>query len=146
MADGVSYEGIFGKGADRMRASSQAGATMSLGGARGGGGGFAGGTGGAAAKSTNAQYDRRQEFEQIMAANPEIKIEKTLRDKKTGTFEIEVLVKDWPEGWKKLLEDAGLKVEDSISDLKVVYGTADAKVLVAIAKLGFVTEIRPVED
>ena len=77
---------------------------------------------------------------------PISKVHKDLRDKKSGTFEVQVMVKEWPEGWRKLLEEAGLKVEDSDEGLKVVFGTIDAKKLEELAKLGFVTEIRPIDD
>ncbi|MCH7905300.1 MAG: VWA domain-containing protein [Armatimonadetes bacterium] len=77
---------------------------------------------------------------------PEFKIHKDIRDKKSGKIEVQVLVSEWPEDWKKLLKEAGFKLEDSDEGLKVVFGTIDAKMLLELAKLEFVTEIRPLED
>ena len=76
----------------------------------------------------------------------ELKIHKDLLERKSGEIEVQVMVKEWPEGWKKLVEEAGLNVEDSLEGLKVVFGTIDAKMLLELAKLEFVTEIRPLED
>jgi Ca-activated chloride channel family protein len=145
MADGVSYEGIFGGhyqdkamlGISNMR--SQNGASF--------GGGFGGGGG----LYRPARPMSKEEFaladlqmRALRDAKPELKLHKDLKDKK-GTLEVQVLVRDWPEDWRQQLEKAGLKVEGSEKDLKVVFGTLDAAKLLEVAKLKFVDELRPIE-
>jgi Ca-activated chloride channel family protein len=150
MADGVSYEGIFG----------QADATKSLGIAymRGGagGGGTTGGTGGGGFATgrprqgfmppgiTRITYDPTDNSLIVLGDAPS-KVDKALKDK-TGTLEVAVLVVDWPEDWVKTLTEAGLTIDATITELKVVYGRIDAKKLEELAKAKFVLKIRAIED
>ncbi|MCH7905299.1 MAG: VWA domain-containing protein [Armatimonadetes bacterium] len=189
MAEGVSYDGIFGnsqidtllsfllgqgRGGSPGVASSKRTRGGQGGGGFGGGGGGQGGVGqlsgtqGLLAKGiTSVVYDpttnsyivvgtdgkiRRLDevgFAELMMHEDgvaELKIHKDLLERKSGEMEVQVLVKEWPEGWKKLLKDAGFELEDSLEDLKVVFGTIDAKMLLELAKLDFVTEIRPLDQ
>lgn len=141
MADGVMYGDMVD---GRMRSN--------FAGVQGGGGGGFGGasvaansppvTTGAAYKSAEATHYADKALKD---ANPELKINKDLKGKK-GELEVMILVRDWPEDWKKQLEAAGLKVEGNEKDLKAVFGKLDAKMLEAIAKLTFVDEIRPLGE
>ena len=150
MADGVSYEGVlFGYPDGLYRPARGGGAAL------GGGGGF-GGAGGAGPPATRAMSGitiRHADAGEsaIFAnraskdANPELKLHKSLRDKKTGKVEVQVLVRDWPEDWKAKLEAAGFKVEGSEKDLKVVFGVLDMAKAMELVKLEFVDEVRLIE-
>ncbi|MCH8979957.1 MAG: VWA domain-containing protein [Armatimonadetes bacterium] len=155
MAEGVSYEGVFGRsqidGALSYLLGQGRGSSTSLSrGSRGGGGaGVAAISGGAIQRNIRIRHADPTLMRDILtgAADASIlKIHKDLRNKKEGKLEVQVMVKEWPDYWKKMLEGAGLKIEDSVEGLKVVFGTIDAKMLEALAKLEFVTEIRPIDD
>jgi Ca-activated chloride channel family protein len=150
MADGVSYEGISGGGTFSGHYQNNA---LTGGRLRGGaaGGGFGGGGGGGRGSfnppATKAS-DPKAELDALRMqrnANPELKLHKSLRDKKTGKVEVQVLVRDWPEGWKAKLEAAGFKVEGSEKDLKVVFGVLDMAKAMELVKLEFVDEVRLIE-
>ncbi|MCH7945259.1 MAG: hypothetical protein IIC73_04490, partial [Armatimonadetes bacterium] len=158
MAEGVSYDGVFGGSAGwfyqrgSMFAGSRPGAFAKsanavFGNYATGGGGAV--SGGAVLRNIRIRHADPALINSILSGVAEVsvlKIHKDLRDRKEGKLEVQVMVKEWPEGWKKLLEEAGLKIEDSLEGLKVVFGTIDAKMLEALAKLEFVTEIRPLEE
>jgi hypothetical protein len=135
MADGVSYDSK-GEQMSFLR-------TQGRGGLAGGGGGGVG-TAKSASNPPAVSYADSGLSLGLKNANPELKIHKSLRDK-TGKLEVMVLVASWPADWKKKLEEAGLKIDGEEKDLKVLFGTLDAKTLLAIAKLDFVTEIKPLE-
>jgi Ca-activated chloride channel family protein len=161
MADGVSYEGIFGAtDASKAQFRNYATGNLSLSRTRGGaaGGGFGGG--GAAASGgvlfgypdglyRPARPMSKEELEVYktqLAQAPETKLDAKLKDVRTGTLELTVIVFDWPEDWKKQLEALGFVVADSDAHLKVVFGTVDARKLLELAKLKFVLSIRPIEE
>ena len=148
MADGVSYEGISGDQGRLSYLKAPSGATRAVGGGFGGGGGGFGGGGAAinppAIKAGEAKDDLGV-LRMQRDANPELKLHKALRDKKTGKVEVQILVRDWPEDWKAKLEAAGFKVEGSEKDLKVVFGVLDMAKAMDLVKLEFVDEVRLIE-
>ncbi len=138
MADGVSYGDMEMK---RMRGNF---AGMSGGGGAGYGGASVAASNPPATTGLAMKSDAKSgEVDKAMKdANPALKIHKSLKGK-TGRLEVQILVRDWPADWKKQLEAAGLKVDGDAKDLKVVFGSLDAKALEALSKLTFVDEIRP---
>ncbi|HXH59850.1 MAG TPA: VWA domain-containing protein, partial [Fimbriimonadaceae bacterium] len=154
MAEGVSYDGVFGRaGTGLVISNSQNGPTVTIHGKQGtttGGGGGTTGGGGFGGGGAAVQYNRAQAVDRLKApsdksAHPELKIHKDLRDKKKGTFEVQILLHDLPEEWDKALKDAGLEIADSDKGLKVVFGTVEAKHLMDLAKLDFVDQILPLD-
>jgi hypothetical protein len=81
-----------------------------------------------------------------LASVPEKKLDERLKDAKSGTLELTLIVFDWPQDWKSQLEAIGFRVADSDQGLKVVFGTVDAKRLVELAKLKFVLSVRHIEE
>ncbi len=157
MADGVSYEGIFGGHYQDKAATGSVMRMQGRGGAAASGGGGFGGAGGAAAASgppTQGLYrparpSSKEELEVLrtqLASVPALKLHASLKDAKTGKLELIVMVFDWPDDWKKQLEDLGFVVADQDNGLHAVFGTVDAKVLLELAKLKFVSYIAPIEE
>jgi Ca-activated chloride channel family protein len=170
MADGVSYEGIFGPAQggpvrrfNIMHANPQlvqSQVSGSLAGGRGGagggfgGGGFGGGAAGTATTmglvpadkgqlTTPATVANGQKItDTVKATNYAQKVAKKLHDAK-GTVEIQIRLKVVDDESVKKLKDLGFKVYDSDKRLKVVFGTCDAKKLLDLAQLDCVRLISP---
>jgi Ca-activated chloride channel family protein len=145
MADGVSYEGVMGGSVFAgVRPGTFNRNNQAISGGFGGGGAGGGATKSGTTGGGNLAGSYADQGLDLRVSTPEAKIHKSLKGK-TGKLEVMILVQSWPEDWKKKLEEAGLKVEGEEKDLKVLFGTLDAKALIEIAKLDFVTEIKPIE-
>jgi Ca-activated chloride channel family protein len=153
MADGVSYEGIFGGRSEaRTLGSSVNRMRGGFGGGAGGGiGGGAGGYGGAAASKAAPSILAQPtvvldaEKSEGLPTDSSAKIAKGLLKKK-GKVEVQIAVASMkPEDLQKL-KDLGLTIDHQDKDLKVVFGKIDAAKLKDLAKLPFVQSIEPVEE
>ena len=144
MADGVSYEGIFG-GHYQDNAATVLNRQSSLGG-RGGAGGVATATAGLN-RPTRPQSKEEAELLRVqLATTPELKLHPSLKNVKGGKVELIIMVFELPNDWKRQLENLGFVVADSDQGLRVVFGTVDAKMLMELAKLKFVSHIAPIEE
>lgn len=169
MADGVSYEGIFGKEAEMKTRSRFGAAAMSTPGRSGGPGGFGeggfGGGGGGASKSnlqggtglvpnsidyisydpTNnsivRQDDSKMKPEERRKYRYETRVPKALRESK-GQVEIEVWFKKLDDAIIAKLKKLGMKVDFSDAKLRVIMGTCDAKILIELAQIDEVDKIK----
>lgn len=156
MADGVDLPGLKGEALNSLSPASNVtvigGANRPAPGGPGGGryaGGGVGGGGGAAyygslSGSAAAKQDLRDSarIETAETADQRFarKVDAKLR-KATGEVAIQVFLAKWDPKTLKALEELGLKVEDQDKGLKVVFGTADAKKLKALAQLTNVVRI-----
>jgi Ca-activated chloride channel family protein len=153
MADGVSYEGIFGR--ERNERSKAYAMPASVAGRAGvGGGGFGGG--GIAMKQTRADFisydptdnsivvrqdDSNMKPEERRKHRFETRVVKELREAK-GVVEIEIWLKKLDEAIVAKLKKLGMKVDLSDSKLRVVMGTVDAKALIELAQIDEVDRIK----
>lgn len=168
MADGVSYEGIFGKEAEMKSKSrgSLAFAAPARSGGPGapggmGGGGF-GGAGGSSAKVSHQGITKSIDFisydpadnsivvrgddskmkpEERRKYRYETRVPKALREAK-GQIEIEVWFKKLDDTIIAKLKKLGMKVDFSDAKLRVVMGTCDAKILIELAQIDEVDKIK----
>jgi Ca-activated chloride channel family protein len=170
MADGVSYNGIFGPGPVNMGAPMNASVSSlsaaaapaggnfgrGRGGGMGGGGGFSsglniiggqtaqGGLGGPGGAFSGSRSTIAQSIDaKVPEPKPEDKVAKPLL-KATGEVTVQVSVRTLDDAVIKLLKVAGLKVDDKDSTLKVVFGRIDAKLLIKLAKIKEVERIDPI--
>lgn len=173
MADGVSYEGIFGRDkANLSMSTSLAVVGQVVAGKRGGGGGgfggggYGGGIGGGAGGRGGAPGhggsgggtvtlgDQEREVQQVTVANGQKVTDQAKAINYTrkvakklhdvkGPVEIQILLKALDDENVKKLTDLGFKVADSDKGLKVVFGTCDAKILLDLAQLDCVKLISP---
>lgn len=169
MADGVSYEGIFGKEAEMKTRSRFAAPAMSTPGRSGGpggygGGGFGGGGGGASKSNLQGgtglvpnsidyisydptnnsivrQDDSKMKPEERRKYRYETRVPKSLRESK-GQVEIEVWFKKLDDTVIAKLKKLGMKVDFSDAKLRVVMGTCDAKILIELAQIDEVDKIK----
>jgi Ca-activated chloride channel family protein len=155
MADGVSYEGVFGADKRAVAASMPAPQTGALyrGGAVGGGG--AGGYGGSAGKAMeNLSFDPTDNSvivrgtggaemtpEEKRTFRYETRVEKQLRETK-GKVEIEVWLKKVDKAIVEKLKKLGLSVDFQDEGLRVLIGTCEAKKLIELAQVDEVDRIR----
>jgi len=145
MADGVSYEGIFGRPGELSAKSMPAPAAMSRGGAIGGGyggGGFGGYAGEAeAADARNHRIDDSQMSpEQRRRHHYETRVSKELRETK-GKVEVQIYFTTLDQAIIDKLVKLGLKVDFSDNGLKVAMGTCDQKVLEELAQIDQVHKV-----
>lgn len=153
MADGVSYEGIFGRDREE-RAKGYALPATVAGRAGIGGGGFGGG--GIAMKQNRAAFmshdaadysivvrqdDSKMKPEERRQHRFETRVVKELREAK-GVVEIEIWFKKLDESIVAKLKKLGMKVDLSDSKLRVVMGTVDAKALIELAQIDEVDRIK----
>jgi Ca-activated chloride channel family protein len=146
MADGVSYEGIFGRRGETAafyRGGAPAPASKAM---SGGAGGFGGGAGG------SIQYeavdnsiivradDSAMTPEQRRRHRYETKVSKELREAK-GTVEVQMYFTKLSQPVIDKLVKLGLKVEFSDNGLKVAMGTCDQKALLELAQIEEVDKI-----
>ncbi|MCC7230638.1 MAG: VWA domain-containing protein, partial [Fimbriimonadaceae bacterium] len=170
MADGVSYEGIFGneKLADKavsglFRGGIPGGSAGSGGGGYGGGGFGGGGNGGrtAAGKTQTGQLptsasfvtydpadnsivrvdDSKMKPEERRRYRYESRVQKDLRALK-GKVEIEIWLKNLDAAVLEKFNKLGFKVDFSDEKLKVVMGVCDAKLLIELAQIDEVDRVR----
>jgi len=151
MADGVSYQGIFGEGEVTRRRAFQFGNTSLMAargaGPGGGGGGFGGGAGG---KVLGGRVDRdslapmadekAMKPEELRKYRYENRVEKSLRAAK-GKVEVQILLKKYDPAVVEKLKKLGLKVDVEDKTLKVLFGTCDAKDLIELAQIDEVDKV-----
>ena len=152
MADGVSYEGIFGKSKESLSFARAANPSLNRGGAGGGigGGGFGGG---APARADFIFYDPadnsivvRQDDSKMKPAERrtyryETRVDKVLREAK-GTVEVEVWFKKLDDAIIAKLRKLGMKVDFVDSKLRVAMGTTNAQNLIELAQIDEVDRIK----
>jgi Ca-activated chloride channel family protein len=161
MADGVSYDGIFGDKADGTRgfgisvngrpsAAAKSGATYGLGGGGFAAGGAAGGPPGSSNQVRRKIFVRHADPEFIAGlanATPEqrfeAKVDAKLR-KATGKLEVQIWLSEIDDELIKKLEKAGVTVDVQDKKLKIVFGRCDASTLKALADLEQVQRIEPI--
>ncbi|MCB8933346.1 MAG: VWA domain-containing protein [Chthonomonadaceae bacterium] len=145
MADGVSYEGIFGNRPGAFARSASGGF---------GGGGFGGGgfSGAAAAKSLStttppardkAETKSGMTEKELHEFNVRTKIAQPLRGAK-GQQEVQIWLADTDPGTLDKLKKAGAKVEVVDEGLRVVFGIVDAAKLEALAQIEQVQRIEKI--
>jgi Ca-activated chloride channel family protein len=130
MADGVSYEGIFG---DQLKSSG------------GMGGAFAAQT---AARALNSVVARRELRDKSgfdgASFDPASKISKKL-EKVKGKVDVQILLSTMTEKELRALKELGFVLVEKDAKLKAVFGTVDAEKLKKIAELTYVTRIEAIE-
>jgi Ca-activated chloride channel family protein len=145
MADGVSYEGIFGRPGE-LSAKSMPAPAMARGGAIGGGGSSGGGFGGyggeaEAADAGNYRLDDSQMSpEQRRKHRYETRVSKELREAK-GKVEVQIYFTKLDQTIIDKLAKLGFKVDFSDNGLKVAMGTCDQKALEALAQVDEVHKV-----
>ncbi len=154
MADGVSYEGIFGadKGelAAKFMPSPQAG-IMRGGAVSAGAGGYGGSAGTALEQLTydptdnsiivRGTSDESMSPEQKRKYRYESRVEQQLREAK-GKVEVQIWLKKVDKAIVEKLKKLGLDVDFEDDGLKIVIGTCDAKALIELAQIDEVDRIR----
>lgn len=143
MADGVSYEGIFGKPAAPASAGvALKSSSLARGSVGGLGGGGAAGAASGAKPPTEAEDKAMREAtaKERRALHFQTKVAKALREAK-GVQTVQVWLADVEPETLAELAKHGLKVEVTDKGLKVVFGTIDAKALEALAQLSTVQRI-----
>lgn len=167
MADGVSYEGIFGRDAersDKKPASMIGGAGF---GGSGGGGRRAGeaqSAPGAASPAAKGSLSLDQNTTKSFAASSfdqaagkvsnterrkallESKLDSRLKAVRSGKVEVQVRVSSVAAKDLARLKKLGFSVASVEKDLLVVIGTCDAKLLPELVMLEFVLRVQPLED
>lgn len=142
MADGVSYEGIFGKPTSQV----SLGLTVTGGGGGFGGGGFAAG-GLRRGPPTKAEADmesrRNLTEKELRELNVRTKIAKNLREAK-GRVEIQIWLAGTDQETLDKLAKAGAKIEVVDKGLKVVFGSVDAGKLEELAQIEQVQRIESI--
>jgi Ca-activated chloride channel family protein len=157
MADGVSYEGIFGKSKESLSFARAANPSLNRGGAGGGigGGGFGGGGFGAGAPARAdfnfydpadnsivvRQDDSKMKPEERRTYRYETRVPKNLREAK-GNVEVEIWFKKVDDAIVAKLKKLGMKVDFVDSKLRVAIGSTDAKNLIELAQIDEVDRIK----
>lgn len=142
MADGVSYEGIFGKDVAGRPAAFARSASGAVG---GGGGGFGGATLGVAANtpppaSTKGESKVGLGEKELRALNFRTKVAQVLRESK-GVQDVQIWLAIADEETLAQLAKVGVKAEVVDKRLKIVFGTVDAAKLEALAQLEAVQRV-----
>ncbi len=140
MADGVSYEGIFGAPAVVGRAMKSVSVSGNTRGRALGGGGLYRGAPPTEAEDKAAGVATAKELREF---NIQRKIAKPLREAK-GPQVVQVWLSNLEPATLAQLAKLGLKVEVTDKGLKVVFGTIDAKALEELAQLATVQRIEKI--
>lgn len=153
MADGVSYEGIFGRESTKSYAVPMRAAPGGAGGGFGGGG-FGGGGPANSGRSINfisydpadnsivvRQDDSKMKPEERRKYRYETRVHKSLREAK-GEVEIEVWFRKLDDAIIAKLKKLGMEVDFSDAKLRVAMGTCDAKILIELAQIDEVDKIK----
>ena len=143
MADGVSYEGIFGPEEMSVRGRFASAMPASASKAMGGGAGGYGGGGLAFEAADAGNYvidDSKMSAEERRTYRYESKVAKELREAK-GELEVQIYFKKLDKAILAKLGKLGLKVDFSDDGLKVAMGTCDQKALIELAQIDEVAKI-----
>jgi Ca-activated chloride channel family protein len=138
MADGVSYDGIFGLREERIQGIPNALSTAALGAPM-----VRAGRGLPAAGSAEVQDRAKQAL-----PDPEVQYRAKIAEKlrrAQGKVEVQITLTSWSEETLAKLERAGLKIDAREKTLKAVFGTVDASKLRELARVDEVDRILPLE-
>jgi Ca-activated chloride channel family protein len=147
MADGVSYDGIFGKDGSAGVARNAQYQLRMVHGSLGGGGGAQGGATIVPSNNVMRRIKIRSADPAFILSQmePENKIDKKLRNAK-GKVEIQIWLTSIDATVLKTLTEKGAHVELKDDKLKIVFATCDAAKLIEIAAMAEVQRIEPLTE